>query len=110
ANPSVTSSEMNEALEDLLLDRSGVSADTRVGVGGRDLSGGERTRVMLARAVLTRPDVLIIDEPTSGLDVDTAGRVLASIRSRLPDAVLILAMHPSAHSSVPDGSEVMSLD
>ncbi|MCU1507056.1 MAG: CydC: thiol reductant exporter, CydC subunit [Microbacteriaceae bacterium] len=110
ANPSVTSSEMNEVLEDLLLDRSGVSADTRVGVGGRDLSGGERTRVMLARAVLTRPDVLIIDEPTSGLDVDTAGRVLASIRSRLPDAVLILAMHPSAHSSVPDGSEVMSLD
>jgi ATP-binding cassette subfamily C protein CydC len=110
ANPELSYSEMDEALEDLLLDRSGVLADTRVGVGGRDLSGGERTRVMLARAVLTRPDVLIIDEPTSGLDADTAGRVLASIRARLPEAVLVLAMHPSAHSTVPSGSEVLTLD
>jgi ATP-binding cassette subfamily C protein CydC len=110
ANPEVTRSEMDAALEDLLLDRSGVAADTRVGVGGRDLSGGERTRVMLARAVLTRPDVLIIDEPTSGLDADTAGHVLASIRERLPRAVLVLAMHPSAHSNVPSGSEVLTLD
>jgi ATP-binding cassette subfamily C protein CydC len=110
ANPEATRSDMDEALEDLLLDRSGVAADTRVGVGGRDLSGGERTRVMLARAVLTRPDVLIIDEPTSGLDADTAGHVLASIRARLPEAVLVLAMHPSAHSNVPTGSEVLTLD
>jgi ATP-binding cassette subfamily C protein CydC len=110
ANPDVTTAEMDEALGDLLLDRSGVAADTRVGVGGRELSGGERTRVMLARAVLTRPDVLVIDEPTSGLDADTAGRVLASIRARLPEAVLVLAMHPSAHSNVPSGSEVLTLD
>jgi ATP-binding cassette subfamily C protein CydC len=110
ANPGLTSSEMDEALEDLLLDRSGVASDTRVGIGGRDLSGGERTRVMLARAVLTRPDVLIIDEPTSGLDADTAARVLTTIRARLPEAVLVLAMHPSAHSNVPTGSEVLTLD
>jgi ABC-type transport system involved in cytochrome bd biosynthesis fused ATPase/permease subunit len=63
------------------------------GTGGRDLYGGEQRLLHLVRALATRPDVLLIDEPTTGLDIRTGTHVLMAMRGRLPQAVLVPAMH-----------------
>ena len=49
--------------------------DTKLGDGGHKLSGGEAQRLMLARAVCSRPDMLLVDEPTAQLDTRTAHSV-----------------------------------
>lgn len=72
----------------------------RVGVPGleqrrlTDLSGGQRQRVLLARALLTVPDILILDEPTQGLDqpgVAQFYRLIETLRQEIGCAVLMVS-------------------
>lgn len=69
-------------------------AATRLGETGAGLSGGEARRVMLARALQARADVLLADEPTADLDADTAGRVIDGLMEMAArGATLIVASH-----------------
>jgi len=66
--------------------------DTRVGERGTTLSGGQRQRIALARALVRRPQLLILDDATSSVDPQVEERILAGLRSvDRPSTVLVVA-------------------
>ena len=67
--------------------------DTRIGEQGLSLSGGQRQRLALARAVLGRPQVLVLDDPLSALDVHTEELVEAALRRVLATTTALVVAH-----------------
>ena len=83
----------------------------RLGIGGladrhiRQLSGGQQQRVFLARALIRRPDILLLDEPTSGVDVPTRQEILDLLHSLNDQGIaIVLTTHDlnSVASGLPD--------
>lgn len=67
--------------------------DTPVGEGGRMLSGGQRPRVALARAMIRRPEILVLDEATSALDPGTEAAINATIRKLAQTCTVVSVTH-----------------
>lgn len=83
----------------------------RLGIGElanrhiRELSGGQQQRVFLARALIRRPDILLLDEPTSGVDVRTRQEILEMLHSLNRQGIaIVLTTHDlnSVASGLPD--------
>jgi ABC-type multidrug transport system fused ATPase/permease subunit len=67
--------------------------DEMIGERGSLISGGQRQRLNIARAVVTNPEILILDEATSALDVDTEKEITASIDTVRVNRTLIVIAH-----------------
>jgi len=92
-----TDAELAETLERVglgaLLRDAPDGLDTRVGSTGRVLSGGERRRLAVARALLTGSDVLLLDEPTAHLDEPGADALIEDLRRATRDRIVVLVTH-----------------
>ncbi|MBP7120731.1 MAG: ABC transporter ATP-binding protein [Methanolinea sp.] len=86
---------LHKAACDPLLSRSQWGIDTLIGEGGLKLSGGEKQRVSIARAIIRHPRLLIFDEATSSLDSLTEEDITNTIRdiSMSKDQISILIAH-----------------
>ena len=97
--PDATDGEMHDALRRAavtpLLERSGKGLDTRLGESGLRVSGGERQRLSIARALLRRPRLFIFDEATSALDSITEQEITTAVRevSGSAEHMVILIAH-----------------
>ena len=67
--------------------------EQQVGDRGQRLSRGQRQRIALARALVTRPKLLILDEATSALNPRDEDAVANNLRNLLPDMTLIMVAH-----------------
>ncbi|RZK57552.1 MAG: ABC transporter ATP-binding protein [Pedobacter sp.] len=78
-----------------LLARADKGLDTVIGEGGVKVSGGEKQRLSIARALLRKPDILVFDEATSSLDSLTEEEITGTIRevSKLTSHITILIAH-----------------
>lgn len=98
-NPAATEAQLNDALAKAsctnLLARAEKGLDTMIGEGGLKLSGGEKQRLSIARALLRRPHLLIFDEATSALDSLTEEEITNTIReiSSQKEQITILIAH-----------------
>lgn len=98
-NPSATDEEcldvLNKAACQTLLLRADKGLDTVIGEGGVKVSGGEKQRLSIARALLRKPNVLVFDEATSSLDSLTEEEISATVReiSTRRDITTIMIAH-----------------
>ena len=98
-NPTATDEECLDALKKAqcnnLLARAGQGLDTVIGEGGVKVSGGEKQRLSIARALLRKPNVLVFDEATSSLDSLTEEEIGKTIKdvSEVRAHITILIAH-----------------
>jgi ATP-binding cassette subfamily B protein len=67
--------------------------DTPAGEGGKMLSGGQRQRIALARAILRRPNFLLLDESTSGLDLETETHIYETLKQLRGSCTILAVTH-----------------
>ena len=107
-----TDAEIEEACRmacaDEFIQRMPDGYDTYIEQGGTNVSGGQKQRLCIARAILRRPKVLILDDSTSAVDTATDAKIRGALKTALPGTTkLIIAQRIS---SVMDADMILVLD
>ena len=90
------------------IDRFPDGYDTRIERGGNNVSGGQKQRLCIARALLKKPKVLILDDSTSAVDTATDAKIRAAFRETIPGTTKIIIAQRV--SSVQDADRILVLD
>ena len=111
-NPNATDAEIEEACKqacaDEFIERFPDKYETYIEQGGSNVSGGQKQRLCIARALLKKPKILILDDSTSAVDTATDAKIRHSFAEKIPGTtVFIIAQRIS---SVENADHVLVLD
>ena len=111
-DPDATREECIEACKaacaDEFIDRMPDGYDTRIERGGTNVSGGQKQRLCIARALLKKPKVLILDDSTSAVDTATDAKIRAAFAEKIPGTTKIIIAQRI--SSVESADRILVLD
>ena len=111
-NPDATEEECIEACRaacaDEFIDRMPDGYETRIERGGSNVSGGQKQRLCIARALLKKPKVLILDDSTSAVDTATDASIRAAFAKKIPGTTKIIIAQRV--SSVESADRILVLD
>lgn len=82
--------------------------DTLIGEKGMSLSGGQKQRLSIARALISKPEILILDDSTSALDLGTEARLRKALKEKLEETTVIIIAQRIA--SVKDADRIVLLE
>lgn len=82
--------------------------DTKIEQGGSNVSGGQKQRLCIARALLKKPKILILDDSTSAVDTKTDAKIRQALLTEIPDTTKIIITQ--RFSSVEDADKIIVMD
>jgi ATP-binding cassette subfamily B protein len=85
-----------------------VAYNTKVGTGGQSLSGGEKQRILIARAIYKQPEFLFIDEGTSSLDAENEKVIIDNLQAFFRGRTVVVVAHRL--STVRNADQIVVLD
>ena len=111
-NPDATDEQLKEACRlaqaDEFISQFPKGYDTYIEQGGSNVSGGQKQRLCIARALLKRPKILILDDSTSAVDTRTDALIRKAMREYIPETTKIIIAQRT--SSVEDADRIVVLD
>ena len=111
-NPDATDEECQAACRlacaDEFIQRFPEGYETKIEQGGSNVSGGQKQRLCIARALLKKPKILILDDSTSAVDTATDGKIRRAFREEIPGTTKIIIAQRI--SSVQDADRILVLD
>jgi ATP-binding cassette subfamily B protein len=111
-NKEATDEELKQACHmacaDEFIDTFPQGYETHIEQGGTNVSGGQKQRLCIARALLKKPKILIMDDSTSAVDTKTDAKIRAAMRTYIPETTKIIIAQRT--SSVEDADRIIVMD